>query len=900
MTTPSDRKPQASDARPPAAASWLLRRMIPADAQDAVIGDLDEEFAERMVSRAGAAGARRWYWSEALSLVKAYTGDRLRSAATDHKSHARADNMRHDLRDALRTLMRSPSYSLITIAVLALGIGATSAIFSFVDGVLLRPLPYANPERIVRVFEKPPGALRNSISTANFLDWQRSSDVFETLVATTNTSMSMTGTSEARRIRASRVSAGYFDVFGAKPALGRTFARDEDQLGKHHVAVISHRLWESTFGADPAIIGRTITLDREPYTVIGVMPAGSVFDRGWPDLIRPLAFAANEQARNFHWLQALGKLKPGVTIEQARAQLDPIAARIARDYPDSNRDWGITIDSFQELAVNTNLRQSLRVLMSAVAMLLLVGCANLANLALARGTAREREILVRAALGASRRRLVQQFLTESLLLALAGGALGIAVGYGMMRGLQMLLPPLFLPREALVTLDWRAVSFALTTSIVTGLFFGTFPAIQAGRLDLAGSMRGSARTVTADRFRRRLRDGLVVVEVALACTLLVGAGLLMRSFMRLQQVEATRNPETLLTASLAAPNNRFENDDQARAYHRLLVERSSALPGVTDVALATALPLQGWGYGMPLRVPGIKPGDAPVKGGGGFKMVTPPYFRTVGLPILRGRPLQDTDTASSTRVLVINQAFASRFFQGVDPIGRQILIETILAGKPQLGPEVPWEVVGIAGNERIGNLSGGDSAGVYASLEQSPVFGPSIVLRTSGDAAAVTASLKAAIREIDPDQPVGDVRTMAAIRAESVAPDRLRTWLIVLFAVTAALLAAIGVYGVISYSVAQRTHEIGVRAALGASRGRLMGLVMRRATILTTMGLIGGVAGAWWSSRLLESLLFGIAARDIATLAGAALTLGIVAMIAAWVPARRAAAVDPLIALRTE
>jgi putative ABC transport system permease protein len=884
--------------RPPRLAVWLLERVVPADARDAALGDLHEEFADRMQPRLGTAAARHWYWRQAFSLAGAFASARIRDIRSNY-SRSRSDSMRHDLRDALRTILRSPAYSLVVIAVLGIGIGATSAIFSFVDGVLLRPLPYANPERIVRIMERPPGGRRNSISTANFLDWQRSGGVFEVMAASSGSAATLSGAGEPRQIRAARVSAGFFDVFGAKAALGRTFAKDEDQLGKDQVALITHRLWQSTFGADPSIVGRVIVLNRQPITIIGVMPAGSSFDRGWHDLFRPLAFGPDEQSRNYHWLLAFGRLRPGATIEQARAQMDALAAQIARDYPESNKDWGITIDSFQDIAVGTQLRQSLRVLMAAVGMLLLVGCTNLANLALARGTAREREVVVRAALGASRGRLVRQFLTESLLLSVVGGALGLALGYGMMRGLLLLLPPFFLPAEALVTIDLRVLAFSLGISILTGLIFGTFPALQAGRVDLAGSMKGSSRTATADRFKRQLRDGLVVVEVALACTLLVGSGLLMRSFMRLQQVEAARDPETLLTGWLGAANSRFENADEARAFHRRVLERLAVVPGVIDVALTSALPMRSWGYGMPLRIPG-PPGEAPARRGAGFKMVSPSYFQTIGLPLLKGRSLQATDTVSSVRVIVINQAFVNRYFQNVDPIGRQVLIEEIIPGRPQLGPEVAWEVVGVVANERVGSLNSPESAGVYAAFEQLPVYAPSIIARVARDAGVTEAALKAAVREIDPDQPLSEVRTLAAIKEDTVGPDRLRTWLIVLFGAIAGLLAAIGIYGVISYSVAQRTHEIGVRAALGASRGRLVGLVMGKASILTALGLGAGVGGAFASTRLLETLLFGIAPRDASTMAGAAVMLGTVAMLAAWLPARRAARVDPLVALRVE
>jgi putative ABC transport system permease protein len=886
-------------SRPPRAALWLMSRIIPSDVQDAVIGDLEEEFADEVVPRTGARWACAWFWLQAFSLLRAYASAR-RSPSRSSTSSFRSDTMRHDLRDAVRALWRSPAYTVTAIAVLALGIGATSSIFSFVDGVLLRPLPYANPERIVMVWEKPPNGLRNGVATANFLDWRNENDVFETMSAVTGSMMTLSGAGETKRIQTARVSAGYFDVFAARASLGRTFVGDDEQAGREQVVVLSNKIWQSVFGADPAVVGRSMLLDGQSYTVIGVMPGTSAFDRGRTDVWRPLVFGPGERARNYHWLQVQARLKPDVTLEQARARMEPIAARIARDYPAIKKDWGITIDRFSEMSVNPALRQSLNMLMAAVGMLLLVGCANLANVALARGTAREREVVVRAALGANRMRIVRHFLTESLLLSLTGGLIGIAAGYGMMKGLKLLMPPYYLPREALVSMDLRVMFFVLAISVVTALIFGTAPAFRAGRIDLAGSMRGSSRGVTADRGHRRLRDGLIVIEVALACMLLVGASLLMRSFVRLQQVEPAKDPATLVTAALGVPTARFANPDQALTYQRLLVERLRAIPGVSHAALASAVPMQGWTDGMPLRIPSTTPGGAVTNGGAGFKMVSPAYFATIGLPVLRGRGLRDTDAAASTPVIVINQAFANQYFEGVDPIGRHVMIERILPGRRELGEDTPWEIVGIVANERTGSLASNASRGVYATLDQSPQYAPRLIVRTSGAAAAVVGPLKAAASEVDPNLPLADVRTIQDIRDDSLAADRLRTWLVAAFSGIALLLAGIGIFGVIAYSVAQRTHEIGLRAALGASRGRLMSLVMRHAAILTFAGLALGIAGAIGGTRFMSSLLFGVQPNDIVSMAVAALLLAVVALLAAWIPARRAARVDPLVALRAE
>ena len=701
-------------------------------------------------------------------------------------------------------------------------------------------------------------------------------------------------------MRVGRVSAGYFDVFGVRPALGRTLLADDEQPGRDRVVVLSNRAWQSVFAADRTIVGREVVLDGQTFTVIGVMPGGSAFDRGRTDLWRPLVFAPGERARNYHWLQVLARLKPDVTLDQARSQMESIAAQIARDYPDIKKGWGTTIDRFSDMVVNTSLRQSLNMLMAAVGMLLLVGCANLANIAMARGTAREREVVVRAALGASRSRIIRQFLTESLLLSLTGGLMGIATGYAMTRGLQLLMPPYYLPREALITIDWRIMLFVLGVSIATALIFGTAPAFQAGRVDLAGSMRASSRAVTVDRGRRRMRDTLIVAEVALACMLLVGAGLLMRSFTRLQQVEAARDPATLVTAVLAAPEARFSTPEQAQTYQRLLLERLGGVPGASQVALTSALPMQGWTDGMPLRIPNIKAGQSATEGGGGVKMVSPSYFATIGLPLLRGRGLADSDTASSTPVIVINQAFANQYFEGVDPIGRHVIIERILPGRRELGEEVPWEVVGIVGNERVGSLAARDSRGLYVTLAQSPQFSPRVIVRTSGAATSVVAALKAAALEVDPSQPLTELRTVQDIRDESLGADRLRTWLVAAFSGIALLLAGIGIFGVIAYSVAQRTHEIGLRAALGASRSRVMSLVIKHAIVLTVSGLALGIAGAVAGTRFMASLLFGVAAERSGQHGCRGAGARSRGRARGMDPRAARCAVDPLVALRTE
>jgi putative ABC transport system permease protein len=797
--------------------------------------------------------------------------------------------------------MQSPGFTIVAVLTLAIGIGANTAIFSFVDGVLLKPLPYPEPERIMRVLEKPPGGGVNGISTLNYLDWQKDNTVFEYMAAQNGGPVILTGGAEPVQLRGSQVSAHYFDVYSIQPALGRTFAPDEDKRGKNHVVVLSHRLWVSQFGADPKVIGRSILLDGEPTTVIGVLPGGGAIDRSIWQLWQPLTFKPENMTRNFHWFGSYARLKRGVTLEQARAQMDAIGARIARDYPDSNKGWGVAVDRYADMIVGTQLRQSLYMLLGAVGMVLLIGCANLANLTLARATAREREVAIRSSLGAGRARLVRQFLTENVLLSVCGGALGLAVGYTTMAGLKAAAPPFSFPRESNIVIDTRVLFFTLALSILTGLIFGLAPAIQATRPNLAGSMKEGGRGASGGGSRQRLRGALVVTEVALAFVLLAGASLLIRSFFRMQQVDPGFDATNVITAGLPLPAKKFPDPARLNAYLRQIKSRLESLPGVREVATTIALPMQGWGYGMPFQIAGRPVVDRANRQACFFKVVSPSYFRSIGMRMRKGRPLGDRDVRGSTTVTVINETMARKNFPNEEPIGKRILIQEIIPGKTQLGPEVAWEVVGVVADEVVSSVDDKrDNPGVYVTNEQSPAYYQSLIVRASMEPAQLQKAMLAAVHEIDKDQPLIDVKTLEQIKSESMASKRLQSMLLGVFATVAMLLSAIGIYGVIAYSVAQRTHELGVRAALGASARNLLGLALRGGMLMTVIGLIVGLAGALTLSRLLATLLFGVGERDPATLAGVAVALGAVALLACYIPARRATRVDPMVALRYE
>jgi predicted permease len=806
-----------------------------------------------------------------------------------------------DVRYGFRTLLKSPGFTIVAVATMAIGIGGTTAIFSFVDGALLKPLPYADADRMVQVLEKPPGGGRNGISTLNYLDWQKGNTVFEYMAARNGGSVILTGINDPVQLRGSRVSVHYFDIFGVKAAIGRTFADGEDQPGKERVAILSNALWKSQFGADPAVIGRSILLDGAPHTVIGILPGGGVFDRWYSQIWRPLAFEPQNMTRNFHWFGAFAKLKRGVTLEQARAEMDTIGARIARDYPDSNKGWGVSVDGFSEVLVGREVRTYLQVLLAAVGMVLLIGCANLANLTLARATVREREVAIRSSLGAGRWRLVRQFLTESVLLSVCGGALGVALGYATMAALRAAVPRYTLPPEANVTMDSRVLLFALVLSVLTGLLFGLLPALHATRANLAGSMKEGGRGASGGSFGRRVRGVLVVSQVALAFVLLAGAGLLMRSFFEILRVDPGFDSTNVITAGLPIPSKRFPNPAQLSSYLRQIMSGVESLPGVRDAALTSALPLDGWGYGMPFQIANRPFVDRANRQACFFKMVSPSYFRALGMRLKKGRVLGESDLKGAPPVTVINETMARKYFANDEPLGRRILVQEIVPGKTQLGPEIPWEVVGVVADEKVNSLSAkGENPGLYVSNEQSPVFFQALVVRAAMDPSRLERSIRQAVRKVDKDQPLTDVRTLESMKSESIAPERLESILVGVFAGIAMLLSAVGIYGVISYSVAQRTHELGIRAALGASNANLRGLVLQGGMLMAGAGLILGLGGALGLTKWMASLLFGVGSRDPITIAAVGGLLGCVALLACYLPACRATKVDPMVALRYE
>jgi putative ABC transport system permease protein len=806
-----------------------------------------------------------------------------------------------DLKFGLRTLVKSPGFAVVALATLAIGIGANAAIFSIVDGVLLKPSPFKEVDRMVRVLEKPPGGGRNGISTLNYLDWEHQNTVFEYIAAQRWGTVSLTGVETPAQITCEQVRVHFFEIFQGTARIGRTFAPGEDEVGRDHVAVISNSFWVSQFASDPGVLGKKMILDGEPYIIIGVMPPGR-FDLTATKIWRPLSFPPGNMTRDFHWFGAWALLKRGITLQQARTQMDALAIRIAHDYPKSNKGWGIGIDPFSSIAVGDDLKQSLYVLMGAVGMVLLIACTNLANLTLARGISREREVAIRAAIGAGRWRLVRQFLTESLLLSAGGGALGLAVAYAGLAVMKAYMPDGTIPPNLQVVMDGRVLLFVLGLSVVTGVLFGLVPAFKSTRPDLTNSIKQGGIGASPGHASRRFRGSLVVAEVALAFVLLAGAGLLIRSFFSMQAVETGFDSTNVVTAELPISDQRFKTATEFKLYVHQISEAVAAVPGVRDVAFTSALPLEGWGYGMPFQIVGAKALDVANRPDCFFKMVGSSYFRTLGIRLTKGRFLDEHDVLGAPPAAVINETMAKKYFASENPVGKRILVEEIAFAQTKLGPEIPWEVVGVVADEKVGGLGSDNqySPGMYVTNDQSPQTYQSIVVRGQTNSTLLQRSIRDAIHGVNKDQVVNSMKTLEQIKVDSVAGERFRTILMGIFAAVALLLAAIGLYGVISYSVVQRTREIGIRTALGANPGNIRALVLRSAMTLTILGLLIGVACALGLAQFLSSMLFNTGKYDPATLASVATLLALVSILACLIPARRAMRVNPIVALRYE
>ncbi|MBA3961835.1 MAG: ABC transporter permease [Chthoniobacterales bacterium] len=796
----------------------------------------------------------------------------------------------NDLRYAFRQLIKSPGFTAVAILTLALGIGACTAIFSVVNGVLLQPLDYPQPDRIVVVRETNlPQFPDFSISPPNFLDWQKQAKSFSALAAYGNKQLNLTGEGEPQRLAGLKATASYFDVFGVRPLLGRAFLPEEDAPGKSHVVVLSHPLWERVFAGAKDALGRSLQLNGESYTVIGVMPPN--FARAEKtDVWVPMAFSAEERSNNYrdaHYLDVAGRLKPDVTAAQANAELQLLAARLARQYPDRQKGWSVFVRPLLDYSVR-DVRPVLYTLLGAVGCVLLIACANIANLLLARATARQRELSIRAALGAGRFRLVRQLLTESVLLGLCGGAAGLLVARWGLDAL-LALAPSDLPRVADIHLNAAVLLFSLLLSVITGVIFGVAPAWLAARTDVNEALKQGTRGSTDAR--GKLRGALVVAEVAFALVLLGGAGLLARSFLRLTNVDPGFNPAHATVLRLTLPEKKYEKDAQQVAFVDALLERLRVLPGVEAAGLTHTLPLLG-DWVMLFNIegrPAVAPTEMPTTN---FYSVTPDCFRAMGIRLLRGRVFNPRDTATAPPVVIVNETLAKQYFPNENPLGKRMNI----AG----GPEKLREIVGIVADVKQYGIDQAATSQSYEPFAQHPFNTLNVVLRTGGPAAAVMAGLRPAVYAVDKDQPIGSIQPLAEIVARSIAQQRFAMTLLLVFAGVALVLAAIGIYGVMAYTVAQRRGEIGIRMALGAQTGDVVRLILGNGARLVGLGLLVGLAASFAATRALRSMLFQTSAADPLTLGAITLLLAGVALIACLLPAQRATRVNPIEALRDE
>ncbi len=803
--------------------------------------------------------------------------------------------MNKDLRYAIRQFMKKPAFTAVAVLTLALGIGANAAIFSVVNAVLLRPLPLGEPDRLIKLWETfTPGgqsqAFQGTVSVPNLKDWLEQNDVFTGIATWQFSSLGLQGQDHPERALGATVSANFFDVSGVQPVAGRGFAEGEDTAGRNRVVVLSDNLWRRNFGADREIINRSITLGGEDHTIIGVMPAWFRFPSASTELWVPLVPTESQiQSRGSHWMFAMGRLKPDVPLERAQEQMTSIARRLEEQYPNEQAGRSIKLIPLQEETVQ-NVRPALMVLLGAVAFVLLIACTNVANLLLARAASRRKEIAIRTSLGASRARLIRQFLTESVLLAVVGGALGLLLALWSLDALLALAAD-SLPRAGEVGLDWKVVGFTSLLSIATGIVFGLAPALQSSKMDVQSVLKESGAGGASAR-RNKVRSLLVVVEVASAMVLLVGAGLLIKSFIRLQETETGFKAENLLTMGVALPQAKYSTPQAVPAFYRQTLERIAALPGVEAAGAINLLPIQQTGFNGGIEIEGqgpYPPGQAPLAE---FRVVTPDYFRAMGIPLLTGRSFDDRDQEKSTPVILVNQTLVNKFLDGENPLNRRIR-----AGSPE------WAmIVGVVGDVRQSGITRETRPEIYISYAQAANLARSmsLVVRSSLDTATLTAAIRREVQAVDPAQPIHNIRTMEAVIARSVSNDRLNMILLSIFASAAVALAMIGIYSVMSYTVTQSTRDIGIRMALGAKRADIVRMVVGQGLGLTSIGAVAGLASSYALTRLLESLLYGVSATDAATFAAVPVLLVAVSALACFIPARRATRVDPIVALRYE
>jgi putative ABC transport system permease protein len=804
-------------------------------------------------------------------------------------------NRWRDLQFGLRLLWKNPGFTTVAVLALALGIGINTAIFSVVYATLLAPLPYYEPDRIVMVWSFVNGH-RNGVSAGDFLDWKRRNTAFESIAAWTGQSMSLSTSSHPETVNTQRCTPGFLHVLGQPFLMGRDFLPEEGELGKDHELILTYKLWKNRFGSDREILGKQVRMDSEQYTVVGVLAPGAT-DRVQSEAYTPLAFRPNQVNHEFHWILVMGRLKPGVTIAQANADMASVTKHISEEFPKSNQGWGASVEPLQNDFLNRDTIRALWILLGAVGFVLLIACANVANLLLARGTARQREVAVRGALGATRMQLFSQFLTESLALATIGGALGVGLAWACMKAILALMPAYTLPSEADVSLNIPVLLFTMAATMLAGVLFGCAPAVQAMHLNLNDTLKEGGRGGVGTT-KNRIRYALVLAEFSLALILLAAAGLMVHSFWNITHVDMGFRTDHLLTFGLPMPTDRRPQPEQMVTFYRQILEQVQTLPGVVSASISTGMPVQGTNFGMPFDIVGKEAADRSQRLGAGFNMVTPSYYNTFGINITRGRAFTEADIAGGMPVAIVNSALVKKYMPNVDPLTQRLSVEQLIPGVANLGPPIAWQIVGVYENVRNGGAKGEGFPEIDVPFAQSPWPGVGMAVRTVGDPSNVSKSIAGVINSLDPDLPMADVKTMDALLEESNGGDRFGAVLFGTFAVIALLLAAFGIYGVMSFGVAQRTHEIGLRMALGAGSGQVLGMILKEGMTLGAAGLVIGLAGAYGVGKLMRNLLFGIGTIDYAAFSAVAGILLFAAFLACYIPARRATHVDPLAALR--
>ncbi|MGH9821791.1 MAG: ABC transporter permease [Blastocatellia bacterium] len=799
-----------------------------------------------------------------------------------------------DLRFAARLWARSPGFAILVVLVLSIGIGANSAIFSLVDGALLKPLPFAHPEQLVMLWEDPPGHHHNRVSPLNFLDWSEQNQAFSSMAAVSGGSRTLVTSSGAERIPGQSVSPSFFDLLGTAPIAGRTFSR-EDEATMAKVVVLSERFWSTHFGRDPNLIGRSLQLDGEPFTVIGIVPTQFqiLYES---DLWTPFIPKRSPEQRRMHYLQVIGRLKPEVNLGAAQAGMGTIADHISQIAPDTNRGWGVTVEPLRQAIAGRDLRLTSLILAGVVGFVLLLACANVANLLLARGAVRAREIAVRSALGGSRARIIRQLLTESAMLAALGGGVGIGLASLTLGSAPTLVPTGMIPVSLHLSLDARVIGFAASVTMFTGILFGLAPAFQAARRPLSEALRVSGRTSTGSA--GGVRTALAIGQIAIAVLLAAGAALLLRTLGSLNDVDPGFRASNVLTMNVSLPLTSYPTQQDALRFYKSTEEELQRVPGVRAVGLGTTLPLAGWDIGQGFAVGGETPIDEAGQPAANYQMISPDYFKALGIKLLKGRAFTKQDTESSAQVCIVNEELARRYLSGRDPIGTILNVDAMEAAGPR---KVKREIIGVINQVKVEGLGEKqNNLEIYVPLTQNAWYWAAVAVSTEGDPMALAPSVRSAIAQVDKNLPVTQVRTMDEVAAESISEPRFRAQLVGAFAALAVILASVGVFGVIALSVSQRTREFGIRMALGARSSEVLGLVLGDGLKITAAGLAIGILAAIGLTRFLSSLLFGVKALDPLSLLIAAGLLGCVALVACAAPALRASRVDPLEALRQE